>query len=271
MSVVVRFIGRGVVLIGVVILLTLLFNFLGTITCAALAGMMFGVGKQRRWQWSFVSLVFPAVIGSFLYFGESNMPLQQGILLSGICFGAFWVTFLLTIAAPYFERQYSSPPAGQAVTSKALESRRSSAQLNEKATKPPAPASAEAKSSGQPKLDELWGMWSRDLTAGEPTRYRKVIEVTQSQLTLRILALDGEARFVCRSDVKLEQIGPFKVLRLVDPQPAATTLAEGQDLPVTWIYQVVGETLSIASYFEDASVGHAPVMEVFTRQTQAEA
>jgi hypothetical protein len=264
------FIGRGIVLIGVVTLLTLLFSFLGTITCAALAGLMFGMSKKKSWRWSFVSLVFPAVIGAFFYFGKTNMPPQQSILLSLICFGAYWVTFLLTAAAPYLEQNSASSPVERTALTATSQSKSLAVPHSESRITSPATVSEKARISKLPNLEELQGMWSREATAGERSQCRKTIEVTRNQLTLRILGPDGDVRFVCQGQVRLERLGPFKIMCLVDPQPATANTSQGYDLPGTWIYQVVGETLSVASYFEDAAVGHNPAVEIFKRYKQAE-
>ena len=158
-----KYIGRGLVLVAVAILLTMLFSFLGTISCAALSGLMFGSNKQWRWYGSFLSVIFPAVMAAFLYFGKANFAPRQGILLSLICFGAFWVTFLMAVVAPYFEQQNESPAPKPTACSE---------------TSKPGQGSKKAVTSVPPDLVELQGAWSRTVSVGDQSLRRKVIEVT---------------------------------------------------------------------------------------------
>src|SRR6266496_926693 len=100
-------IGLGFALVLAVALVTLLFSFLGTIACAALVGMMAGATRQWRWQIILVSLVFPGVIAGFMHFTKTNLTSQQNTVLPLVCFGAFWLTYLLTCALAYFEKRES--------------------------------------------------------------------------------------------------------------------------------------------------------------------
>ena len=57
-----RYLGAwGAIVVGV-ILLSVIFTFLGTLTCAVLVGMMMGAVKGARWFSVLVSFIFPAVI-----------------------------------------------------------------------------------------------------------------------------------------------------------------------------------------------------------------
>src|SRR6266536_2602288 len=72
-------IGLGFALVLAVALVTLLFSFLGTIACAG-----------------------------FMHFTKTNLTSQQNTVLPLVCFGAFWLTYLLTCALAYFEKRESA-------------------------------------------------------------------------------------------------------------------------------------------------------------------
>src|SRR5262245_14882401 len=79
-------------------LLTLIFSFLGAFFCAGLAGMMVGSAKLPRWPSLALSLTFPAVLVTLLRTGGTELPSRQIMLLSLVCLGTFWVTWLLVRA-----------------------------------------------------------------------------------------------------------------------------------------------------------------------------
>ena len=78
--------------IATVALLTVLFSFLGTISCAALLGMMFSSIRQGKWKVIGISLVFPVV--SFTL--SRSLGPEKNLLLASLCFGVFWCCYLLT-------------------------------------------------------------------------------------------------------------------------------------------------------------------------------
>jgi hypothetical protein len=108
-SVAIKQIGLGLALMGVATLATVVFNFLGTITGSVLAAMMFGTTRKWQWQIILVSLLFPAVMIGCLEGGKTDLTPHKLALLAGVCLGAFWLTYLGTLALLCFER-----PAGQA-------------------------------------------------------------------------------------------------------------------------------------------------------------
>src|SRR5260370_35897434 len=74
-------------------LLTFIFSFLGTIFCAALAGMMLGAFKNLRWQSVPFSFLFPAVIVTVLRVSKAELAANQVLVLALSAFGAFWLTY----------------------------------------------------------------------------------------------------------------------------------------------------------------------------------
>ena len=261
-------IGLGVALVFSVALVTLLFTFLGTIAAAALVGMMAGATRKWRWQIILVSLVFPGVIAGFMHFTKTNLTAQQNIVLPLVCFGSFWLTYLLTCALGYFEKRETS----------AAESAGKLAARNE-AARPATAADTVAEASvtaaalaGRPKplcdpdLAELQGTWSEETAGVNGPSGRKVIEVVRDKLALSIVGLDGRAQAVWRGDVRLETLGPFKILKVLDCQARAPMVSAGPaDLPEAWIYKIAGQRLVLASNLEVDADGRVPRIETYTR------
>jgi hypothetical protein len=95
---------------------------------------------------------------------------------------------------------------------------------------------------------------------------RKIFEFTRANLALSLLDPDGRVRLLCCGEPKLEQIGPFKVLKVLDvcsrePEAQAGPCA----WPCTWIYRVAGETLALVSNLEQTARGGEPSLEIFVR------
>src|SRR5215472_1145713 len=98
-------IAGGIIITFFVVLLTLIFSFLGTIICAALAGMMLGAAKLPRWQVAAASLLFPSVIFGVLRTTGADLPLQKILMLSGMCLGTFWLIYLVVSMMISYERK----------------------------------------------------------------------------------------------------------------------------------------------------------------------
>ena|SRR5436190_11623553 len=86
-------IGWGIV-IGFVVLLTMIFSFLGTIICAAVAGMMVGAARLPRWPSAGVSLICPGVIVAVLRLSRAELDDRQIIFLALLCFALYWLFYL---------------------------------------------------------------------------------------------------------------------------------------------------------------------------------
>ena len=103
-----RYLGAWGAIVLCVILLSLLFTFLGTITCAALAGMMLGAFKGAKWFSVSVSLVFPVVIFGMARGAKVELAPQQITLLAALCFGTYWVTYLVSAFVFFCEQKDSN-------------------------------------------------------------------------------------------------------------------------------------------------------------------
>jgi hypothetical protein len=100
-----RYLGAWGAIVLCVILLSLLFTFLGTITCAVLAGMMMGAFKGAKWFSVSVSLVFPTVIFGMARGAKVELTPQQISLLAALCFSSYWVTYLVSAFVFFCEQK----------------------------------------------------------------------------------------------------------------------------------------------------------------------
>ena len=92
----------------------LLFTFLGTITCAVLAGMMMGAFKGAKWFSVSVSLVFPGVIFGMARGRRVELMPQQIVLLAAFASASFWVTYLVSAFVFFCEQKAESRPSSPA-------------------------------------------------------------------------------------------------------------------------------------------------------------
>lgn len=260
-----RHIGVGVALILSVSLVTMLFNFLGTITCGALIGMMTGVTRRWRWQIILISLIFPAVMLGFMSFTKTDLTSRQSTVLPLICFGVFWLTYLLTCALGCLEKRDMPSSSESAVASPARpDTRKSLAAVNFR--RDPDSHAVEIKGLFDPDLDELQGIWSQESCAVNGPSLKKVIEVASDNLALSVFDHDGKVCLICRGRMRLDKLGPVKILSVVDLVAGPSLIStELSDLPRTWVYKVAGRALTLASNLEETAAERESTIETYIK------
>ena len=260
-------IGLGVALVFSVALVTLLFTFLGTIAAAALVGMMAGATRQWRWQIVLVSLVFPGVIAGFMHFIKTDLTPQQNFVLSLVCFGAFWLTYLLTCALGHFEKREESAgePAARMEAPRPATDARPGTEGGHTAD----PLVVRAETSCELGLAELQGTWSRETPGVNGQACKKVIVVTRGKLAISMVGLDGTPRIVCQGDVRLESLGPFKILKVLGPRAGVSVASPEHANPETWIYRIAGQRLVLASHLEENAEGRDSTIETYIKLRDA--
>jgi hypothetical protein len=188
-----RYLGAWGAIVLCVILLSLLFTFLGTITCAALAGMLLGAFKGAKWFSVSVSLVFPVVIFGMVRGAKVELAPQQITLLAALCFGTYWVTYLVSAFVFFCE------------------------QKDRKSAKRPAPAAAAGfiRATGllelagpgtESCLEHLQGDWVCEASRAGHSLCRKVIQIKASKLELRSVDANGQIMLLARGDVTLQSV-----------------------------------------------------------------
>jgi hypothetical protein len=215
----VRFIGGLTAIILFVVLLTFIFSFLGTIMCAVLAGMMLGATKLGRWQTLALSLIFPAVIFAVLRITKAELADRQMAVISLLCFGAFWFTYLVAAALMSYERK--GPGAGMTAGAGAISERARAQGTGQTATgETVSVARAQAPEAGQGlTLDTLQGTWS--CSAGlNGQRRDKTLDIRQEKLVLRLADSDGRVGAVIRGQIRVAAASSLQTVRV---------FAEGQE------------------------------------------
>ena len=181
----------------------LLFTFLGTITCAVLAGMMMGAFKGAKWFSVSVSLVFPGVIFGMARGAKVELTPQQIALLAVLCFGTFWVTYLVSAFVFFCEqkdRKSATLPerapqgetfaqAGQVATT----SRTATAEV---------PGCTEL--GRESCLDQLQGDWVCEVSGTSHSPGRRVIQIMESKLELKAVDASGRITLLAKGDVTLQ-------------------------------------------------------------------
>ncbi len=261
-----RYLGLGLLLVGAVTLITFVFSFLGTILCGAVVGMMTGASRKWRWSLLLVSLVFPGAMMASLRISKSEGVWTDSLGLPLVCFAIFWATYLLTLGLLHLEKRPEPLPARPAPAKP-----EGAADEHVRGPATTAPSSEAAEAPAEPGLDELQGTWVQEATAPDGRPCQKIIEVAEGRVVLSLSDFSGRTRLLCQGKAKLERAGPFRILRVADPQPTPPGLAAGASVrPQTWLYRVVGPRLALVSNLEAAAADGAPALEIFVRsQTQA--
>jgi hypothetical protein len=184
-----RYLGVWVAIALCVGLVSFAFTFLGTITSAVLVGMMMGALKGAKWFAFLVSLMFPAVIFGMTRDARTELTPNQIFLLAGLCFGTFWVTYLVS-AVMFFCEQKGRKSSTTAMRASLPETA---------AAEPPAPLEL----AGESCLEQLQGDWVCEVSsAGDPPR-RKVIQIKQAMLELKAVDVSGRTTVLARGEVTL--------------------------------------------------------------------
>jgi hypothetical protein len=193
--------------IGFVVLLTFIFSFLGTIICAALAGMMVGAARLGRWPSLALSLVFPGVISTVLGMSRADLAPRQIVGLSVLCCGIFWVIYAAVFALVSQEgkeqKQRAERAAGSAIGRTKDQSQRlgRDAGMGSQAysrSVPGVPATSPCRAF---TLDALQGKWRAEANGSKTDRCR-TLEIEQDRMVLSMTDTSGEV-FVARAGLKV--------------------------------------------------------------------
>ena len=200
-----RYLGAWGAIVLCVILLSLLFTFLGTITSAALVGMMMGAFKGAKWFSASISLAFPAVIFDMARGAKVELTPQQITLLAALCFGTYWVTYLVSAVVFFCEQKgknWSKSPAPAFPDRTAAPS----AQVAATACVPAVESLGSTVSASESCLEHLQGNWVCEASsAGEPP-CKKVIQIKEAKLELRTVDASGRTTLLATGDVTLQSL-----------------------------------------------------------------
>src|SRR5437763_1583738 len=93
-------------IIAFVVLLSLIFSFVGTIICAGAAGMMMGATRMPRLASAAVSLIFPGVVIGVLRLSGAELEDRQILFLGVLCFVLYWSLYAALFKVVSQERAF---------------------------------------------------------------------------------------------------------------------------------------------------------------------
>ena len=189
-----RYLGAWGAIVLCVVLLSLLFTFLGTITCAVLAGMMMGAFKGAKCFSVPVSLVFPAVIFGMARGAKVELSPHQITLLATLCFGTFWVTYIVS-AFVFFHEQKGKKPA-----------RRQVFELPPEASAQCAPDAATDRGTAELCLGQLQGNWVFEPSSPGEALCKRVLQIKDAKVELRAIDARGQITLLAAGDVTLQRM-----------------------------------------------------------------
>lgn len=194
-----QYVGGLVVAAVFVVLLSFTFSFLGTIFCAALAGMMLGALRTHKWLSIPVSLLFPLVIFTLLKGMKSELAERQVLLVALACFSIFWLTYGVAAALFFFERK-GPPSAGRPAQIRPVCAARTEGEsVAQGAT---AGAAEVLNHNGGLSLEMLQGTWSPETSAPAQARNWRM-SIQKEELTLSAVDASGHVRSLASARLKL--------------------------------------------------------------------
>ncbi len=207
----VRYLAGWSIILFFIVLLTLIFNFLGTIICAVLAGMMLGAGRVAKWHTLVISLFFPACIFGVLRTTKADLLGWQVVMLTILCFSVFWLSYFATAALLFYE---SKGPAGHAP---AVEAKR----LEEPATQ----AAVGSAEQGLLTVAALEGSW-RCRARVNGHFQDKVLEIHEHRLSLSVGDAKGRLHVIGQAEVELNGNGSTQRVKLAPSGVGVDDLVE---------------------------------------------
>ncbi len=183
----------GLMLVGIVVLVTVCFNLVGILSCSILTGLILGASRQCKWHMLPASLVFPGATLVLLEFSKADILPRTRILLSVVCWVGFVVTYLVGYVVVYLERHASGPATPM-----------SNALVEPEAP----PASIPAADPDIPKppsrltLEMLKGNWSYDSPVLNAEKQKTILQVEGDQLLLSVT--DAKGQVICQAKGRLK-------------------------------------------------------------------
>jgi hypothetical protein len=258
-----QYVGGLAIVAFFVVLLSITFSFLGTIFCAALAGMMLGTMRTHKWHAVPVSLLFPGLIWALLKGMRTQLGAHQVLMVSLACLAMFWVSYAMAAALFYFERKKPQAPVAAAPSRTAVlpfpdgatpladASPRRAPPRSGGRLGPPSAVSPDISSSLHPSesgygrqalqealrrtgeaslpgvlsLDMLEGEWTRQAN-GHPHSQGRRLSIQKEKLVLFGMDAEGKLRVLAQDEVRLCPRCLGQACRLWEPvaAPDADTL-----------------------------------------------
>ena len=253
----------GLILVGFVVLVTVVFSFAGTIMSCVMLGMMMGSLRSSVGTAVPVSALFPIVTVALLQYPIPAVSLSRALALAALCFAVFWVMYASTRAMMFLESGGKSSSTQRARNLEASVEHNSPEVSGGSAaeTTSPLPTAAALPLNMQCPADaalgQLQGRWIRQPLAGVGNHAAagEAIEIHQRTFLIHRKDAAGCLQACTAGSVTCEMLGPFRTLHLSSLKalgPGDPGLASGAT-DQTWIYRLHTEMLTIASQFGDDS------------------
>ncbi len=194
-----QYVGGALIAAFFVALLSFTFSFLGTIFCAALAGMMLGAVRTHKWQAVPVSLFFPLVVFLFLRGMKTELDGRQILVVALACLGVFWLTYAVAAALFYAERKGQSAAGRQSQVIRGTAGGPQAAALTSTGV---ARAASLPGRNGFLSLEMLQGNWSAEPGAQTEFRNRQLC-IEKEKLVLSVADAAGDLKILARARVTL--------------------------------------------------------------------
>lgn len=225
-----RQVGRLGLLTVVVVVLTFLFNLVGTLCVSVITGMMAGASRRFNWQVISVSLVPPAVAVALGYITKVNFEPRQWLTLPGVCLGSFWVTWAATYLLISLEKK--SAPSRRSLASVGSTTAPGSEFRGQQSDIFPGTQLSDAASKAgevedRLRLDDLQGTWCCESNRPDGASTKKVFVVEEGKFSFSIVNDSGHSRLVARGDVVVQDTESQTKLVISKPSEAEGEGIEG--------------------------------------------
>jgi hypothetical protein len=158
-----------------------------------------------------VLLVFPGVIFGMVRGARVELTQQQVIVVAAVCFGIFWLTYLVS-AVVFFCEQKGKKPSN--LSAPALE-RETLALEGQILATDWAPV-AEPPGFGSPArelcLEQLQGNWVSEAARAGESLCKKVIQIKEAKLELKAIDTSGRITLLACGDLTLQSVRPSQTL-----------------------------------------------------------
>ncbi len=187
------------IVIFFVVLFSIIFSFVGTIICAAAAGMMMGAARLPWWHSAALSAVFPAVISTVFRVTKAELPFRQVVFVSILCFGIFWVIYFALWALTAQEKSHAAARLAPRAARTGTSSRQAKNQQDPLRTA----SSSEAAAEPELTLAMLQGGWFANNSASDHGSKRKTMEICNDTITVNLSDSNGHVWPLGRAQFRL--------------------------------------------------------------------
>jgi hypothetical protein len=113
-------------------------------------------------------------------------------------------------------------------------------------------------------LEDLAGKWSVKKT-NDGQAFTQTIDIKKDKFIFNIKGADGKVVLYAKGDVKVENLGPFRLIKFFNIQAGSSSDdLESVDDDRTCVYALSGGALNLATNF-DKERDKGPVLDVYTR------